>query len=53
MKVSIFLDAEEAQELEAFADEEHRTLRQQATVIILKALEARRQTLVQHETVAA
>ena len=50
MKISIFLDAEHAELLEALAEEEHRSVRQQATVLILKALGLYKQ---QRESVAA
>jgi len=39
MKVSIFLDDEQTELLEVLADQEHRSPRQQATVLLLKALE--------------
>jgi len=50
MKISIFLDAEHTELLEALAEEEHRSLRQQATVLLEKALSLYKQ---QRESVAA
>lgn len=38
MKITVYLEADAAERLEALADEQHRTVRQQATVLILQAL---------------
>jgi hypothetical protein len=38
MRVTIFLTDAEGERLELLADQEHRTVRQQATVLVLQAL---------------
>jgi predicted transcriptional regulator len=53
MRVTVFLDDDMAERLEALADQEHRTVRQQATVLILKALETVRPTKAQRKAAAA
>jgi predicted transcriptional regulator len=54
MRVTVFLDEEAAERLEALADQEHRTVRQQATVLILNALSGvDRRAEPRRETVAA
>jgi hypothetical protein len=42
MKVTVYLDDVAGEVLELLAEQEHRTVRQQATVLLLKALEAAR-----------
>jgi len=40
MRVTIYLSDRQAEELEALARLEHRTVRQQATVLVIKGLSA-------------
>jgi hypothetical protein len=54
MRVTIYLSDAEGLRLEQLADQEHRTVRQQATVLVLQALGLLTPTSTQpRETVAA
>lgn len=54
MRITIYLDDEEGERLEELARVEHRTVRQQATVLVLNALAQLSSTQTeQREAVAA
>jgi hypothetical protein len=53
MKISIFLDDEQAEALERRAEQEHRRMGAQALVIILEDLKAHGLLKQERETVAA
>jgi hypothetical protein len=53
MRVTIYLSDDEAERLEELADLEHRSLRQQATVLVLQGLEREQHRLKVPATVAA